>query len=200
MKKLFSFVFGLILIAGTSGTARAVPIVPTDLDGLALGALVDSLSDDFLSGGGSDVGDLDNELYYDGSLYTYVHEVSPGSNFISEFNTAFNVLGFNGVAGWSFSDASGAGGAGTAADFALNLDPDGTLDWETAASLFFGTGDSIRFFFQSPYNAGLGDYNLINGVTGTGTSFAPVPEPATVLLLGTSLLVLGGGLRRKFQR
>ena len=58
------------------------------------------------------MGTITNNVYFDGSLYTYVHTVNPSLNNNQVINTQFNVNGFTGTAGWSFSDAFAAGGSG----------------------------------------------------------------------------------------
>lgn len=184
--------------------ASAVPIVPTDYNsiGAAAGPVVSpALTDDFTTPGGADIGNLDNFVQFDANtgLYTYVHVATPGINNISEFNTGFGVSGFNGVAGWRFNgiaSSAAAGGTGTAADFALDLDPDGTLDWR-ANFVGWNTGESILFFFQSTKPWNIGNYNLIDGQVGTAQSFKPVPEPGSMALLGSGLLSLVGAARRR---
>lgn len=48
------------------------------------------------------------------------------------------------------------------------------------------------------YTAGV--FNVQNGRNITVDSFAPVPEPASLLLLGTGLLAFGGIARRRIQK
>ena len=120
-------------------------------------------------------------------------------NNISELNTAFPLTDFTGTAGFSFSQSLAAGGAGTAADFEIEWESDLTMDWET----IFGNTDgwdspeAITFFFVSTAPPKLGHYQIIDGRIGTATSFAPVPEPGSIALLGSGLVGLYASVRRR---
>lgn len=178
--------------------ASAVIIPPTDYDTIvgSVGGVVDTASGVFQFGP-SILANLDTTVYFDGSVYTYEHDLAAETPSVSEFNTLFDVLGFNGVAGWSFTDALAAGSPGGDSAFTIDEDPDGTIDYETNVAAFgFGDGDRIRFFFQSSAPPNPASYGLINsGVDSTTTLGPTVPEPGTILLLGTALL--GIGLIRK---
>ncbi len=192
------------MMAGSS-TALAATVTPADLDVSTYGTLIEGpTTDDFLDSSQTDIGDIRNWVYEDTSgastLYTYVHQVTAGVNNISEFNTGFNVKGFNGVAGWDYTEASTAGGDGDADDFLITLDPDGTLDWnrEAGSAAWWDSGEAITFFFQSNRPPRLGTYNLINSSVGTATSFAPVPLPPAGLM---GLGLLGGlGLLSRMKK
>jgi len=186
------------------GAASAVPIAGMDWDTFEgnVGALFAGPSvENFITPGALTIATLENEVYFDNSIYTYVHTVTPTINLVSELNTAFGVIGFNNIAGWSFSDAAAAGGMGLGGGFSIDLDPDGTLDWEVDGALNtqgWGSGESITFFFQSTMAPGLGEYNLINGSVGTGVSYAPAPEPSTYLLFASALGLFA--LRRRAKK
>ena len=167
--------------------ASAIPIVPTNLDFLAVGGQFGPAHVDTVLGfGGLDLGKLKDKVYYDGSWYTYVHWFTPSvaNPNVSELNTGFNVLGFNGVAGYSFNDAVSA-----AVAFSVELDPDGTLDWEVSSGAgTWGVGETVALFFQSDRPPTIGPYNVIDGEVGRGYSYAPVP---TLASFGLSLIGLG---------
>jgi hypothetical protein len=176
----------------------ATVITPTDWDSTGLFQLQGPLSDDFITPGSVDIGDIENWVYVDNlttpTLYYYVHLVTPDVDNISELNTAFGDAGFTGEAGYSFSEATTAGGS-----FQIDFQADNTLDWGASGSAdWWDTGEGITFYFVSTINPGLGDYNLINAEVGTATSYAPVPEPATMLLLGSGLVGIAAFGRRKF--
>jgi hypothetical protein len=211
MRKIAIMAAAAFLLA--TADARAIVIAPTDYDAwddVQGGLHSGPLTDDFITFNGTDIGNLENLVFLTqdpqgGDLYTYVHTVTPGINNISEFNTGFPWLGATGIVGWSFSDSGAAGGTGTAADFTVDVDVDDmTIDWSTNfqqnLSSGFDAGESITFFFVSTLPPHLGTYNLIDGQTGTGTSFAPVPEPGTMALIGSGLLGLVARRRRQARQ
>jgi hypothetical protein len=60
-------------------------------------------------------------------------------------------------------------------------------------------------FTITEYNSNAGGYNTGSWVTITGLDLAmqepaPVSEPGTIILLGTGLVALGGGMRRKYRQ
>ena len=197
MKKLFLLVtLGVFLCAGS---AIATPVTPTDWDGVTgLTLLMGPTTANFLDGSDNDIGDIKNEVWVPcsaGNLYYYVHEVTPGVDNVSEIATGFPVIGFTGTAGYSFTQAIAAGGG-----FSIELDPDNSLDWDWSinSSGYWDSGESITLFFVSTVEPGMGTYNLQNMSQGTAESYAPVPEPATMLLLGSGLFGLAVLGRKKF--
>ena len=196
---------GLAIIL--TAPAGAVSIPPTDYDAgfqAGIGGFLTSASGTFFGPGNVDLGSLTTNVYFDGSLYTYEQVVTPNTTNVSEFVTAFQVVGFNNVAGWTYSEAAAAGGDGDAGDFIIDFDLiNETIDWETAGVGFpadldgFGPGESITFFFQSTNAPVPAFYSMINGGAGNARTLGPaVPEPGTIVLLGTALLGIGF-LRRR---
>lgn len=204
-KTLFLGLVGTIAMLGLAASpAAATSITPTDLSTVTLGASTGSTSLDDVAG----LGKLDVEVFLDAGTYTYVLELTANQDNVSEFNTGFDPAGFTGVAGWDYGDAmtAGLGIVGTGAGaFTIELDADGTIDWELvtpiyAVDKFFNTTEVVRFFYQSLNAPGpIQNYNVIDGTAGPVTGLSPVPEPGAVTLFGIGLLVTGLALRRARQ-
>ena len=135
-----------------------------------------------------------------GTQYTYTHTVTPSLNNNISFNTAAAIAGFTGTAGWSFSDSGAIGGTGTSVDFVIE-EFDGALVWrpQFGPGAGWDTGESVTFFFVSTLRPGIGDYNLTSSEVGTAQSYAPVPEPGSIALLGSGLVGLYTAVRRRRQ-
>ena len=106
------------------------------------------------------MGETENNVYFDGTQYTYVHTVTPSLNDNAFLNTAFVVGGYTGVSGWSFSEAMAAGGNGTLTDFVVfEL---GQIGWLALfGPLGWDANEPISFFFVSTRPPTIGDYNII---------------------------------------
>lgn len=205
MVRRLTFSIGLAMLLLVSRQASAVPVAPVDLDGLALGAPVTGvLTDPFVVAlpPPPTMGTIESQVFFDGTNYTYVHTVTPTTNHNFLFNTEFEVEGFTGVAGWSFSDALGAGGFGNSLDFTIES-VNAQLNWiPRLGGLFAGweTMEAITFFFVSTKPPGIGDYNLLSTEAGSAQTLAPVPEPGSIALFGSGLVGLYAAMKRRRNR
>jgi hypothetical protein len=153
---------------------------------------------------------LRNWVYYNGQsgLYTYLHKVKPFDGPNSFFGTAFTPAGFTGIAGWDFEDSDDANGCGGPApscgsfdigDFFISGGFNTPLGW-TANDFSWDEDERIRFFYVSTKPPTIKNYHL-TGQPGTGTaeSYAPTPEPGSLMLLGSGVAALYGAVRRRNQ-
>ena len=213
----------------SSQAVGAVSITPIDLDTVQLGAQivgpVGPTVDASLIDDGNSLGDLSSSvscpanflecipsLNPEGTIYTYIHEVTPGVDFLNdppfspqlpvvpfddvqEFRLNFRAYGFTGEAGYSFGEAEAA--LGSSGEFLIDFDNNGQLVWTVASSNGWSTNantpETISFFWQTtqPPVGPLGSYTASNDTqSGTGIGplpAVPVPEPTSIL----SLLALG---------
>lgn len=190
MKRILQILLllSLTVLTWSSRWAEAGPITATDLDTVTVGPLfIGPITGSFINPNGNSLGNVTNTVYYNPypGLYTYVEGVTPGVNSISGFSTGFAPSGWNGVAGFSFSGANSAGVGSS--NITITQESDGTLNWNIVTNNF-NSNRSIDFFFQSTSPPGFNTYNLVtNNSVGTTVSYAPVPEPSTLLLIASGL-------------
>ena len=161
---------------------------------------------------GDEVGTLTSSVYHDGTVYTYVLEVTPDFTSRPEFNmglsSIYSAIGgeyFNygydfAQANTAMTDTSGNNPSGTGGEiFAVTIDSDNTIDWNiTEAYLtsdyYWESGNVITFFFESSSAPVDGFYNYSAGLySAKATGFVPnpVPLPGTFLFMGSGMLITG---------
>lgn len=143
-----------------------------------------------------------------GTIYTYTHTVTPGVDNPNDapfpnpptvlafddvigFSLGFGAVGFNGVAGYSFNEATNAD-----ITFDLEFTALGELNWTTNSD-GWDTGEAVTFFWQTtqPPSGPGGTFNVSNAdgtASGRGPlpSALPVSEPAALGLILLGLIGL----------
>lgn len=213
MKRLLLPVAMIGLVSIAAQSAQAATFAPTDLDSLSLGAKIvgpvgPEVETTFVNDSGEGIGDLVSSVSCPagfgsclppanpvGTLYTYIHQVTPGVDFPNDppfpapgvvlpvegmeaFRLNFPASGFNGVAGYSFSEATAALG-----DSGLSVEEanDGSLVWRAPAEAGWDTNETISFFWQTTQNpSGPGGIYGLLGDGQSGTANGPVPTPVVV--------------------
>lgn len=218
---------GTISISSSSviTTTKNITILPStlvtpqdfssiDLGEVIVGPLGSVVSDDFTTVSSQDIGDLNSSVFANSAtgLFTYTHQVTPGVDNINSFAVNFPATGFNGIAGYNFSESNSAGGNGEETDFEIvsNDNTDETITWNIpdGTESFFDAGETITFFWQSTLRpvGPFGTYSLDSGSSlGNAigpTPNAPVPEPVNEprslgLLTCLGFLVITNSIKAK---
>ena len=232
------------MIGLTGSHAKVLSITATDLNSVSLGAKVvgpvgPEVETTFVNSSGDGIGDLKSSVscpagFSDclpatnpaGTIYTYIHEVTPGVDFPNDppfpspdetlpldnarvFHLTFPAEGFNQVVGFDFSQAAAAG-----VNFTIEQLDDQTLRWELSEDAGWDSGETISFFWQTTQPpSGPGGIYKLTSATEAGTGNGPLPTPIPVVSnpddvtisevsvsIASTLFVLGGLLTFSMAR
>ncbi len=198
MKKVLVFLSVVLLVFGALGSAGAMPI-SFDVAGSPDSSV--TLSNVSTSGStsvtASLVDDLDDVVFSldDGEQYTFDFiKIEVGGLFGGGSADISATLAFD-LPPDSVANGSGSGVWGTA----LGVISGGYLTWQNQPSpIVLADGSYFDVEFENILEGGLGNSTTVHATVTAHA--APVPEPATVLLMGIGLLGLGGYGRKRFKK
>jgi hypothetical protein len=141
-----------------------------------------------------------------GTIYTFIYDVTPGVDTFNdslfplpdpilpldgttEFRLNFPASGFTGVAGFSFASAQAV--LDDISVISIELLGDGSLAWNIPENAGWDSGETIRFFWQTPQRpvSPDGQFGIANSEQ-SGIAAGPLPAPVVAVVAEPGTLAL----------
>ena len=171
---------------------------------LNFGSQIDSLASP-VTGAPGWTGSVTSTVYFDSGdgLFTYIYSFAlstqaggPPDNF-STFNNQLQELFGSTLDFGVVTNVTSSGVTLGAPGFSFDMNDSQTLQVGVVSGLSLKNPD-FAFYAQSNLGPGPGTFDGFDGGVGSGNSLDPTtPEPASLGLFGTGLLLMGGLLQRK---
>ena len=220
MNKIIKQLMFVIVLAFLALAQGAQPALASDVDvpdTTGFGAVVSTLSPNTnLSISGQWNATLSEQVFQNGSVFTYVFTLA--NDALSKVGLSQGTTASLGSPNLDLFDSTllnwGVVASGTTAgadDRDFTFGPNSTTvlfgsgcvatPTDTCSGKELLSGSEITFYLQSALGPGAGTFGAQDGgVNDAGPSLDPGPEPSSILLFGTGVLVLGAMLRRRLPQ
>ena len=187
MKKFLMFLCAVMLIFGVTGMAGAVPISFTDTTVFTPTGTI--LPEDYVDHGWGAV----NKLNWTGDFVKWTHHF--------DFDPAAAEV-LSGKLTLSLRDDEADTWNPFTWDVGIGWAEDGTWDIGDVDSGLYGYDVTASYLVDGTFTVTLGSVwgDFYIGQSNLDVTYAPVPEPSTILLMGIGLLGLVGYSRKRFNK